>query len=213
MGWALMSLSSRIQYRFKALWSHRKRNQLVEDVRKASKVLRPSEKPFFSPKAPSSKPWSAKPFMWSYLVHRSINFRRYISVCESSFDRLQRSVKSVKMTAIPQARCRAQNQPYETSPRAPLAPGISTNSFCRLCAWNMYEIIILYGLMKDGWDIHLANLNFGAYPHCPQNFTLYSCKTTKFSRLSNLCESLPARAIPTTIFVLAIDLLVTYTKG
>lgn len=45
------------------------------DIRNASKVLRPSEKPFFSPKAPSSKPWSAKPFIRSCIVHRSINVR------------------------------------------------------------------------------------------------------------------------------------------
>ena len=55
------------------------------DIRNASKVLRPSEKPFFSPKAPSSKPWSAKPFIRSCLVHRSINVRCSVSVYDSSF--------------------------------------------------------------------------------------------------------------------------------
>lgn len=54
------------------------------DIRNASKVLRPSEKPFFSPKAPSSKPWSAKPFIRSCLVHRSINVR-----CEDVVYRLR----------------------------------------------------------------------------------------------------------------------------
>ena len=88
---------------------HWKRIQLGKDVRKASKVLRPSEKPFFSSKAPSSKPWSAKPFIGSCLVHRSINLRDGISVCDLSFDQLQGTLvfavgEEVKMTAIPQAR-------------------------------------------------------------------------------------------------------------
>lgn len=39
------------------------RNGLAQSLRKASNVLRPSVKPFFSPKAASSKPWSAKPFI------------------------------------------------------------------------------------------------------------------------------------------------------
>lgn len=37
--------------------------QWTGSLRKASNVLRPSVKPFFSPKAASSKPWSAKPFI------------------------------------------------------------------------------------------------------------------------------------------------------
>ena len=44
----------------------------MEILRKASKLLMPSEKPFFSAKAFSSSPWSANPFMRNAAVHRSI---------------------------------------------------------------------------------------------------------------------------------------------
>ena len=42
------------------------------DLRKASKDLMPSERPFFSLKALSSSPWSANPFMRTSAAHRAI---------------------------------------------------------------------------------------------------------------------------------------------
>ena len=73
--------------------THRKRKQLVKDIRKASKVLKPCEKPFFSPKAPSSKPWSTKPFIWSCLDHRSIDLRGKGFICDSFLRLLQVSIE------------------------------------------------------------------------------------------------------------------------
>ncbi len=99
------------QYRLIRRYRGRKHDQLGKDLRKASKVLRPSEKPFFSPKAPSSKPWSAKPFIWSFLVHWSINLRICVSVCDSFFDQTQGIWKFVKMTAIPQPKRRVEISP------------------------------------------------------------------------------------------------------
>ena len=47
-----------------------------EFLRKASKDLMPSESPFFSPKALSSSPWSAKPFMRIPYAHRAFGVSR-----------------------------------------------------------------------------------------------------------------------------------------
>lgn len=52
---------------------HMERKGVGTVLRKASKDLMPSEKPFFSPKALSSSPfWSPKPFMRNPVVHGSI---------------------------------------------------------------------------------------------------------------------------------------------
>ena len=47
------------------------RAMIGEFLRKASKDLMPSESPFFSLKALSSSPWSAKPFIRTPCAHRA----------------------------------------------------------------------------------------------------------------------------------------------
>ena len=91
--WASILSNTCIYDGLKKLCTHEKRKQLVKDIRKASKVLKPWEKPFFSPKAPSSKPWSTKPFIWSCLDHRSINLRGVDIVCDSFLRLLQVGVE------------------------------------------------------------------------------------------------------------------------
>ena len=66
-----------------------------EFLRKASKDLMPSESPFFSPKALSSSPWSAKPFMRIPYAHRAFSVSRI--AYRSAFNELKNIIS--KMTA------------------------------------------------------------------------------------------------------------------
>ena len=66
-----------------------------EFLRKASKDLIPSESPFFSPKALSSSPWSAKPFMRIPYAHRAFGVSR--NAYRSAFNELKNII--LKMTA------------------------------------------------------------------------------------------------------------------
>ena len=66
-----------------------------EFLRKASKDLMPSESPFFSPKALSSRPWSAKPFMRIPYAHRGFGVSR--NAYRSAFNELENII--TKMTA------------------------------------------------------------------------------------------------------------------
>lgn len=82
------------------------------NIRKASNVLRPSVKPFFSPKAASSKPWSAKPFIgtvYSLLGHcdQVLEITRILYEKERKFNRqlecLRKSENFCKMPTVPYA--------------------------------------------------------------------------------------------------------------
>lgn len=64
-------------------------------LRKASKDLMPSESPFFSLKALSSSPWSAKPFMRIPYAHRAFGVTR--NAYSSAFNELENIIS--KMTA------------------------------------------------------------------------------------------------------------------
>ena len=66
-----------------------------EFLRKASKDLMPSESPFFSLKALSSSPWSAKPFMRIPYAHRAFGITR--NAYSSAFNELKIIIS--KMTA------------------------------------------------------------------------------------------------------------------
>lgn len=68
-----------------------------EILRKASKDLMPSESPFFSPKALSSSPWSAKPFMRTPYAHRAFGVMR--NAYNSDINRLNEKYIISKMTA------------------------------------------------------------------------------------------------------------------
>ncbi len=66
-----------------------------EFLRKASKDLMPSESPFFSLKALSSSPWSAKPFMRTLYAHRA--FSVTLNAYSGAFNELKIIIS--KMTA------------------------------------------------------------------------------------------------------------------
>lgn len=68
-----------------------------EFLRKASKDLMPSESPFFSLKALSSSPWSAKPFMRTPYAHRAFGVTR--NAYSSAFNELETYMIISKMTA------------------------------------------------------------------------------------------------------------------
>lgn len=68
-----------------------------EFLRKASKDLMPSESPFFSLKALSSSPWSAKPFMRTPYAHRAFGVTR--NAYSSDFKWIEKKVVISKMTA------------------------------------------------------------------------------------------------------------------
>ena len=85
-------------------------------LRKASKDLIPSESPFFSLKALSSSPWSAKPFMRTPYAHRAFGVKR--NAYSSAFNELEindleddsEAILRHWRTALPTSRHAAKSQ-------------------------------------------------------------------------------------------------------